>query len=375
MPGAAARPPGRVEAAQAGVEGREQAGGVGARAAGSRCRPRRARARLPRRAGRTAAQGLEGGLRAPRARGLPAVAGPCVGPLRPRARPAAEAARAPTPVRARRVRPVRPPTARTTPPRPRTASARACASPRRATGSARRAARLLRGLDLVQVGAQRGEDLVLEVLDQPADRARVGDLGRGRLVAGLARGLGFGGPSPYLVDEFLERGRRRPGQGDRGDLVVPVDPYLRDGQQLPLGARLFAEDEEQLVAGPEGVGGALDEELGAALQVLRGDEGGPPAADLELVPVPAGRQVAAGLEGLRLLVGGRGHAVAARAARDHHGQRLGARVAFEGVREVGGGGDAGARPVADEAAEQRRASGARWPCGGRPRRRSARSGR
>ena len=42
----------------------------------------------------------------------------------------------------------------------------------------------------------------------------------------------------------------------------------------------------------------------------------------------------------------------ARAARDQHGQRLGTRVAFEGVREVGGGGDTRPRAVADEPAQQ-----------------------
>lgn len=44
--------------------------------------------------------------------------------------------------------------------------------------------------------------------------------------------------------------------------------------------------------------------------------------------------------------------MAAGPARDRHRQGLGARVAFEGVRQMGGGGHSGARPVPDEPAQQ-----------------------
>ncbi|CAM5293577.1 hypothetical protein SPURM210S_01907 [Streptomyces purpurascens] len=170
-------------------------------------------------------------------------------------------------------------------------------------------------LDLLQVATERFEDLILEVLDQPADRTRVGNLRGGRLLSRFAGGSGLGGPATYLVDEFLESRRSRLRQGDRRDLVVPVDPRLRHGKQLACAAGAFPEDEQQLVACLQGECRALDEELGALLEVLRGEERGTAAADLQLVEVPAGRQVPGGLERQRRLVGGRGDAVAARAAR------------------------------------------------------------
>jgi hypothetical protein len=194
--------------------------------------------------------------------------------------------------------------------------------------------------------------VILEVLDQPTDRTRIRNLRSRRLITRLPRNRRLGDPPPYLIDKFLQRRRRRLRQRNRGDLIVTIDPRLGDRQQLPLPTRPFTEHEQQLVTGMQRVRRSLDEQLRPALQIRRRHQRRPTPTYLQLVPVPARHQITAGLERLGLLVGGRRHAVAARAARDDHRQRLGARVAFQGVGDVGGRRDAGARTVADEPPEQ-----------------------
>ena len=119
-----------------------------------------------------------------------------------------------------------------------------------------------------------------------------------RRLTGLCRGQGLA--RAVLLGSVIHAGSPRPvppataGRGRAGrrrHVVVPVDAGVGHGQQGAPGAvrLLRAEDEEQLVTGLEGVGGARDDELRRGPGGPRGViQGGAAAQDASARSTPSG---------------------------------------------------------------------------------------
>ena len=173
-------------------------------------------------------------------------------------------------------------------------------------------------------------------------------LGFGQHTLGLARRLLRG--ERAHVDQ--ERQQQRPaGQQHRADRhqrnraarLNELALDARNGAQRGGGA-VVGEGEQQLVAGPQagGVAGHVQHIEGE--HVVEGDVLRLAQAHLKVVPLRAGDQVFAGLEGLRLLVGV-GHALRGRAGADGEGGLL---LAVERVGQIGRCGHAGPKLIAHE---------------------------